>query len=71
MIVWGGSDGTTRWNDGGRYDPVADRWTSVTTVNAPVARDRHTAIWTGLEMIVWGGTALNSLSWLAVVATIR
>ncbi len=27
----------------------------MTTVNAPLARYDHTAIWTGNEMIVWGG----------------
>ena len=25
------------------------------TVNAPSARPLHTAVWTGSEMIVWGG----------------
>ena len=32
-----------------------DTWTATTTANAPVARYRHTAVWTGSEMIVWGG----------------
>jgi hypothetical protein len=27
----------------------------VTTINAPSARNFHTAVWTGTEMIVWGG----------------
>jgi len=27
----------------------------VSTVNAPAARSYHTAVWTGSEMIVWGG----------------
>ena len=30
-------------------------WTAVTTIGAPAARDFHTAVWTGSEMIVWGG----------------
>src|SRR5207249_1889780 len=30
-------------------------WTSTSTINAPTARDFHTAVWTGSEMIVWGG----------------
>jgi hypothetical protein len=29
------------------------------TTNAPTGRDYHTAIWTGSEMIVWGGTDGN------------
>jgi N-acetylneuraminic acid mutarotase len=28
----------------------------VTTTGAPAARVRHTAVWTGTEMIVWGGS---------------
>src|SRR5205823_2239106 len=34
-----------------------DTWTATTTTNAPVARAFHTAVWTGSEMIVWGGSA--------------
>ncbi len=63
MIVWGGVyyDGTTRyWNDGGRYDPVADAWTPVSTVGAPAGRSRATGVWTGSEMIVWGGSVLTA-----------
>ena len=40
---------------GGKYNPTSDSWTATTTVNAPAARFIHTAIWTGDEMIVWGG----------------
>src|SRR5437667_1722895 len=32
-----------------------DAWGATSTVNAPTARDSHTAVWTGSEMIVWGG----------------
>jgi N-acetylneuraminic acid mutarotase len=32
-----------------------DTWTATTTTNAPTARKLHTAVWTGSEMIVWGG----------------
>jgi hypothetical protein len=55
MIVWGGTDGSAL-GDGGRYDPVADNWTAMTTNGAPSARYLHTAVWTGGKMIVWGGT---------------
>jgi hypothetical protein len=58
MIVWGGHyyDGSIRyWNDGARYNPAANSWTTLSTVGAPAARTAHTAVWTGSEMIVWGG----------------
>ena len=36
--------------------PCADNWTATSTTNAPDARANQTAVWTGSEMIVWGGT---------------
>ena len=36
-------------------DCTDDTWTATTTSNAPSPRDGHTAVWTGSEMIVWGG----------------
>src|SRR5205823_6151409 len=37
-----------------------DTWTATSTTNAPTARLAHTAVWTGSEMVVWGGTNLNT-----------
>jgi hypothetical protein len=34
---------------------VDDTWTATSTTNAPAGRSTHTAVWTGSEMIVWGG----------------
>jgi hypothetical protein len=67
MILWGGetlgeNHRYDRTNLGGRYDPVADSWLPTSTgPDVPFARDDHVAVWTGTEMIVWGGdtTALN------------
>jgi hypothetical protein len=59
MIVWGGSDATFATgpvrNDGWRYNPERDVWSSVSLANAPSPRTSHVAVWTGREMIVWGG----------------
>src|SRR5258705_329439 len=44
---------------GGRYDPITDSWTATSTTNAPYARNSHTAVWTGSEMIVWGGVGAD------------
>ncbi len=57
MIVWGGETGNaSQLNTGGRYDPASDLWTPVSIgANVPSARSYHTAVWTGSEMIVWGG----------------
>jgi hypothetical protein len=38
-------------------DPCTDdTWTATSVINAPSAREQHTAVWTGSEMIVWGAT---------------
>ena len=59
MIVWGGHGDFDSlgyyFNTGGRYDPGTDSWTATSTVNAPEGRYSHTAVWTGNEIIVWGG----------------
>src|SRR5256885_3207979 len=42
---------------------IDDSWTATSTLNAPDGREFHTAVWTGTEMIVWGGyngSALNT-----------
>jgi hypothetical protein len=60
MIVWGGTvepvfpfGGTP---EGARYDPASDTWSSTALTGSPSGRYDHTAVWTGNEMIVWGGT---------------
>src|SRR5438105_42762 len=42
-------------NTGGKYTPGTDSWAVTSTTHAPTARWNHTAVWTGSEMIVWGG----------------
>ena len=37
-------------------------WTPTSLTNAPDARYLHTAVWTGNEMIVWGGSNGNGLN---------
>jgi hypothetical protein len=58
MIVWGGQGPLPPpgfFNTGGRYNPSTDSWTATSIFNSPVARGYDTAVWTGSEMIVWGG----------------
>jgi hypothetical protein len=35
---------------------IDDTWTATSLASAPFPRYFHTAVWTGSEMIVWGGT---------------
>jgi N-acetylneuraminic acid mutarotase len=57
MLIWGGSIPVSPFhsNSGGLYDPVADAWTATTLTGAPTVRSGHDTVWTGTEMIVWGG----------------
>jgi len=60
MVVWGGvnwNNPVTYFDTGGKYHPDTDRWTATSTDNVPDGRFSHTAVWTGTEMIIWGGAA--------------
>ncbi|OGF63608.1 MAG: hypothetical protein A2Y62_13420 [Candidatus Fischerbacteria bacterium RBG_13_37_8] len=62
MIVWGGYSGSNKYNNGGRFQPLSNTWTplNIGTATAPEAREYHTAVWIGFEMIVWGGYGFGS-----------
>lgn len=58
VLIWGCGCGPTgpgfNKSDGISYDPEASRWSDLPA--APISsRSAHTAVWTGDEMIVWGG----------------
>lgn len=61
MIIWGGFQSSGEQmvfplsNSGSRYNPSTDSWQPVSIEGAPKARERHSAVWTGTEMIIWGG----------------
>jgi N-acetylneuraminic acid mutarotase len=59
MIIWGGYSGSygndVNRNDGARFNPTNNTWRPVSTENAPTPRFAHSAVWTGKEMLVWGG----------------
>lgn len=61
MIVWGGEDATVvgGTNTGARYNLALDTWTPTSLTGAPSGRLLHTAVWTGAEMIIWGGQSGN------------
>jgi N-acetylneuraminic acid mutarotase len=63
VLVWGGHavNGGSTLNSGARYNPTTDAWTTMSTENAPSARASFNGVWTGAEMIVFGGTsAINT-----------
>ena len=59
LIVWGGARGL-RWErkvlgSGASYRSANNRWSVLPTRGVPAARYGHSTVWTGQEMIVWGG----------------
>lgn len=68
MIVFGGTIanigncvgiGSCFVGDGAAFDPNTNTWTPISSVNAPLARGMHSAVWTGSKMVVWGGGGLH------------
>jgi N-acetylneuraminic acid mutarotase len=57
LIVWGGQSDLTAdtFVDGGVYNRATDTWSMMNSVNAPSTRRYASAVWSGREMIVWGG----------------
>ncbi len=63
MLIWGGLGGfsSVPVNTGARFNVSSNRWFSTSTVGAPRARAFHTAVWTGTEMIIYGGYDFTNL----------
>jgi Kelch motif len=57
MIVWGGQDSarTPFAHTGGLLKRSTNILTATTTTNAPSGREGQPAVWTGHEIIIWGG----------------
>lgn len=61
LLVWGGatSDATSPaiTDTGAAYNPETDSWRPINHEGAPPARNNPAMVWTGQEMIVYGGSA--------------
>lgn len=63
MIVWGGQDDIgAQLDSGGRYNLTTDAWAATSTVGAPISGRDGAVVWTGSEMITWGGWNLVDLN---------
>jgi N-acetylneuraminic acid mutarotase len=61
IVVWGGAAnpgdcGYGYCDDGEAYDPDTDKWMTLPTAGL-AGRIDHTMVWSGAEVIVWGGGA--------------
>jgi N-acetylneuraminic acid mutarotase len=64
LIIWGGQDNRSDltagfWHDGAKYNPSTDSWVAISTVNTPGYKAGASAVWTGIEMLVWGGNGFE------------
>jgi hypothetical protein len=59
MVVWGGMEvqnGSIVYsNSGAIYSPASNEWSSLPIPGSLVERTMHTLIWTGSDIVVWGG----------------
>ncbi len=62
VIIFGGvalprqSGVTATLGGGAAYDPAAQQWSMLPSSGAPSSRYWHSVVWTGQQMIVWGGS---------------
>ena len=45
---------------GARYNPSSNSWSPISSSGAPSARANHSAVWTGTDLVVWGGCCSSS-----------
>ncbi len=60
VIVWGGmsldsASNDVYFNDGAKFDPGSGSWSPLAISGAPSPRSWSSAVWTGTQMLVWGG----------------
>lgn len=57
LLVWGGwvPLAGKPFGDGALYAPSTDSWTPITSVGAPSARGGSSVVWTGRQVLLWGG----------------
>jgi N-acetylneuraminic acid mutarotase len=56
MLVFGGQTNGAKDGSGYAYDPQKDTWRNLQVLGGPGPREKHTATWTGVEMVIFGGT---------------
>ena len=56
-------------DSGGRYDPSSDSWTPVSGSRRSERPMQHSAVWSGSEMIVFGGSSDGFECWATAPAT--
>ncbi|MBX3725699.1 MAG: hypothetical protein KF823_07245 [Xanthomonadales bacterium] len=63
VLVWSGRPipSGIALRDGGRYRPDLDTWTPIPYAPTTIGRRQVAAVWTGTEMMFWGGSPLTTI----------
>ena len=65
MIIWGGhgpSDAGADLNDGARVNPTFGSWAALAAVAPPAPRTAAASVWTGSEMLIFGGATWGGIT---------
>jgi len=65
LLAWGHwrpDDSVPAQGYGARYDPVTDSWSVMATVGGPGASCQNAMVWTGEDLIIWGGRFIDEFN---------
>jgi hypothetical protein len=62
MVVFGGEDASGALSTGAAYDPARGQWRYLSGTGTPTARKNFVGVWTGSELVVFGGQSSGSPS---------
>ena len=60
VIIWGGTGTNGALDDGGELlfsGGTPSQWIATSLTGVPISRTGHSAVWTGQQMIIWGGNS--------------
>lgn len=61
LVVWGGADETDMLNDGARYNPVKNKWTTMATEGRPSSRAQYpAAVISDSKILITGGNGYSA-----------
>jgi hypothetical protein len=67
-LIWGGilitdpERGRELYGDGASFEPANQVWSSIPISSEFPGRFGHSAVWTGTEMMIWGGARADTLN---------